>query len=295
MTPALFSHRKHWAARFGTAPFLPMSRAEMTALGWDACDIILVTGDAYIDHPSFGMALVGRLLEAQAIASASLRSRLAVSRCVCTLGQPTLYFGVTAGNMDSMVNRYTSDAKPVRRCLHATWRAQQAPRRAVTVYAQRCREAFPGTPVIIGSIEASCAASRITTTGRTRAPLGLPDSKADLLISATPSAPCWKSPSAWPRARKSPTSAMCAAPVSWWARVETGRQLAGSSVHRARHPGAIDAHVDPYAMTPTVRPRKRRKARFNSSSASTDYPRQNGRRPQDVRERTVIRLPDSTR
>jgi hypothetical protein len=61
----LTSYRKYWAQRFGTAPFLPMSRAEMDVLGWDSCDIILVTGDAYIDHPSFGMALVGRLLEAQ--------------------------------------------------------------------------------------------------------------------------------------------------------------------------------------------------------------------------------------
>ena len=61
----LFGHRKFWAHRFGPAPFLPMSRAEMDALGWDSCDIILVTGDAYIDHPSFGMALIGRLLEAQ--------------------------------------------------------------------------------------------------------------------------------------------------------------------------------------------------------------------------------------
>ena len=67
MTPVkpLFSWRKHWAHRFGTAPFLPMSRAEMDALGWDACDVILVTGDAYVDHPSFGMAIIGRLLEAQ--------------------------------------------------------------------------------------------------------------------------------------------------------------------------------------------------------------------------------------
>ncbi len=61
----LFSYRKHWAARFGVAPVLPMSRAEMDALGWDSCDVILVTGDAYVDHPSFGMAIVGRLLEAQ--------------------------------------------------------------------------------------------------------------------------------------------------------------------------------------------------------------------------------------
>ena len=66
-TPAreLFSYRKHWAQRFGVAPFLPMSREEMDALGWDSCDVILVTGDAYVDHPSFGMAIVGRLLEAQ--------------------------------------------------------------------------------------------------------------------------------------------------------------------------------------------------------------------------------------
>ena len=62
---ALTAYRPYWAKRFGTAPFLPMSAAEMEVLGWDACDVILVTGDAYIDHPSFGMALVGRLLEAQ--------------------------------------------------------------------------------------------------------------------------------------------------------------------------------------------------------------------------------------
>ena len=58
-------YRKHWAARLGTAPFLPMSRAEMALLGWDSCDVIIVTGDAYVDHPSFGMAIIGRVLEAQ--------------------------------------------------------------------------------------------------------------------------------------------------------------------------------------------------------------------------------------
>ena len=62
----LFSYRPYWAKRFGVAPFLPMSRAEMEALGWDACDVIIVSGDAYIDHPSFSTALIGRLLEAQA-------------------------------------------------------------------------------------------------------------------------------------------------------------------------------------------------------------------------------------
>ena len=106
----IFSYRKHWAQRFGIAPFLPMSRAEMRALGWDSCDVIIVTGDAYIDHPSFGMALVGRLLEAQGfrvgiISQPDWHSAEDFKR----LGKPNLFFGVTAGNMDSMVNRYTAD------------------------------------------------------------------------------------------------------------------------------------------------------------------------------------------
>jgi uncharacterized radical SAM protein YgiQ len=110
--PDLFSHRKFWAARFGPAPFLPMSRAEMDALGWDSCDVILVTGDAYVDHPSFGMAIIGRLLEAQGfrvgiVAQPDWNSTDDFSR----LGRPNLFFGITAGNMDSMVNRYTADRR----------------------------------------------------------------------------------------------------------------------------------------------------------------------------------------
>jgi uncharacterized radical SAM protein YgiQ len=155
--PPLFSYRKYWAHRFGPAPFLPMSRDEMDVLGWDSCDIILVTGDAYIDHPSFGMALVGRLLEAQGfrvgiISQPDWHSAAAFQR----LGKPNLFFGVTAGNMDSMVNRYTSDRK-IRSDDAYTPGAEpnRRPDRAVTVYAQRCREAFPGSTVVIGSIEAS--------------------------------------------------------------------------------------------------------------------------------------------
>jgi uncharacterized radical SAM protein YgiQ len=185
MTFPLFSHRKHWAARFGTAPFLPMSRAEMDALGWDACDVILMTGDAYIDHPSFGMALVGRLLEAQGyrvgiVAQPDWHSADAFRR----LGKPALYFGVTAGNMDSMVNRYTSDRK-IRSDDAYTPNAEpnKRPDRALTVYAQRCREAFPGTPVIIGSIEASLRriAHYDYWSDNVRRSV-LADSKADLLI-----------------------------------------------------------------------------------------------------------------
>jgi len=105
----IFSYRKYWASRFGTAPFLPMSRAEMDLLGWDSCDIIIVVGDAYVDHPSFGMAVIGRMLEAQGfrvgiIAQPDWTSAEAFRQ----LGRPNLFFGVSAGNMDSMVNHYTS-------------------------------------------------------------------------------------------------------------------------------------------------------------------------------------------
>jgi len=134
-----------------------MSRAEMDALGWDQCDVILVTGDAYIDHPSFGMALVGRLLEAQGyrvgiIAQPDWHN----VESFRVLGKPRLYFGITAGNMDSMVNRYTADRK-IRSDDAYTPNAEpnKRPDRAVTVYAQKAREAFPGTPIVVGSIEAS--------------------------------------------------------------------------------------------------------------------------------------------
>ena len=153
----LFSHRKYWAARFGTAPFLPMSRAEMDQLGWDECDIILVTGDAYVDHPSFGMAIVGRLLEAQGfrvgiIAQPDWHSVDAFR----ALGRPKLFFGVTAGNMDSMVNRYTADRR-LRSDDAYTPNAEPAkrPDRSVIVYSQRAREAYSDVPIVIGGIEAS--------------------------------------------------------------------------------------------------------------------------------------------
>src|SRR5574343_948587 len=181
----LFVYRKFLSQRFVPAPFLPMSRAEMDQLGWDSCDIILVTGDAYIDHPSFGMALVGRLLEAQGfrvgiISQPDWNSAADFRR----LGKPNLFYGVTAGNMDSMINRYTADRK-IRSDDAYTPNAEpnKRPDRTVTVYAQRCREAFPGTPVIIGSIEASLRriAHYDYWSDKVRRSV-LPDSKADLLI-----------------------------------------------------------------------------------------------------------------
>jgi uncharacterized radical SAM protein YgiQ len=159
MLPArdLFSYRKYWASRFGTAPFLPMSRAEMEALGWDSCDIIVVTGDAYVDHPSFGMAIIGRVLEEQGfrvgiIAQPDWRSAADFAR----LGRPNLFFGITAGNMDSMVNRYTSDRRIRSDDAYTPDGAGgQRPDRSVIVYAQRAREAFGDVPIVVGGIEAS--------------------------------------------------------------------------------------------------------------------------------------------
>ncbi|MBV2235503.1 MAG: YgiQ family radical SAM protein [Sterolibacterium sp.] len=153
----LMSYRPYWAKRFGTAPFLPMSRAEMAQLGWDSCDIILVTGDAYIDHPSFGMALIGRVLEAQGFRVGIIsQPDWTSAEDFRRLGKPNLFFGVTAGNMDSMVNRYTADRKIRTDDAYTAHAApNKRPDRAVVVYSQRCREAYPDRPIIIGSIEAS--------------------------------------------------------------------------------------------------------------------------------------------
>jgi uncharacterized radical SAM protein YgiQ len=167
------------------APFLPMSRAEMDALGWDQCDVILVTGDAYIDHPSFGMALVGRLLEAQGYRVGIISQPDWLSAdAFRILGKPRLYYGITAGNMDSMVNQYTADRK-IRSDDAYTANAEpnKRPDRAVTVYAQRAREAYSDVPIVIGSIEASLRriAHYDYWSDKVRRSV-LPDSKADLLI-----------------------------------------------------------------------------------------------------------------
>ena len=258
MVPAaakpLSSYRPYWAKRFGIAPFLPMSRIEMDRLGWDRCDVILVTGDAYIDHPSFGMALVGRLLEAQGfrvgiIAQPDWQS----AEPFRALGRPTLYFGITAGNMDSMVNRYTADRK-IRSDDAYTPNAEpnRRPDRAVTVYAQRAREAFPDANVVIGSIEASLRriAHYDYWSDKVRRSV-LPDSKADLLIFGNAE-----------RALVELTHRLAQGEA-----IESVRDLRGTAFMVPRGwtpgpdwaamdstaldtPGAIRPHPDPYAMDP---------------------------------------------
>ncbi|MCF1717094.1 hypothetical protein L0U88_20810, partial [Flavihumibacter sp. RY-1] len=90
----------------------PTTRAEMDALGWDSCDIVIVSGDAYVDHPSFGMAVIGRMLENQGFRVGIIAQPDWLSaEPFKALGKPNLFWGVTAGNMDSMINRYTADRK----------------------------------------------------------------------------------------------------------------------------------------------------------------------------------------
>ena len=182
---ALTGYRPFWAKRFGPAPFLPISRAEMDQLGWDSCDIIIVTGDAYVDHPSFGMAVIGRTLEAQGfrvgiIAQPDWQSADAFK----ALGKPNLFFGVAAGNMDSMINRYTADRKIRSDDVYTPGGlGGSRPDRATLVYTQRCKEAWNDVPIVIGGIEASLRriAHYDYWQDKVRRSV-LVDSKADLLV-----------------------------------------------------------------------------------------------------------------
>ena len=182
---SLFSYPKYWAECLGPAPFLPMSRAEMDKLGWDSCDIIIISGDAYVDHPSFGMAVIGRFLEAQGfrvgiIAQPDWNSK----EPFMALGKPNLFFGVSAGNMDSMINRYTSDKKLRHDDAYTPGNeGGKRPDRAVLVYSQRCKEAYKEVPVVIGGIEASLRRiAHYDYWSETIRRSVLFDAKADLLV-----------------------------------------------------------------------------------------------------------------
>lgn len=181
----LFSYKPYWAECFGTAPFLPMSRAEMDQLGWDNCDVIIISGDAYVDHPSFGMAIIGRMLEAQGfrvgiIAQPDWSNKEDFMR----LGKPNLFFGITAGNMDSMINRYTADRKLRHDDAYTAGNVGgKRPDRATLVYSQRCKEAYKDVPIVLGGIEASLRRiAHYDYWSDTVRRSVLVDSKADMLI-----------------------------------------------------------------------------------------------------------------
>ncbi len=226
----LTSYRKYWAARFGTAKFLPTSRAEMDALGWDSCDIIVVTGDAYVDHPSFGMAVIGRMLEAQGfrvgiIAQPEWQS----ADPFRVLGKPNLFFGVTAGNMDSMINRYTADHKIRSDDAYTPGDVGgKRPDRAALVYSQRCREAYKDVPIILGGIEGSLRriAHYDYWSDKVRRSVVV-DAKCDLLLYGNAERAIVEIAIAWPPRNRWPASPTCAARPSY-AAAATKAPRAGS-------------------------------------------------------------------
>ena len=290
--PPLFSRRKYWAARFGVAPFLPMSRAEMDALEWDCCDIIIVTGDAYVDHPSFGMAIIGRLLEAQGFRVGIIaQPDWTAAEPFQALGRPNLFFGVAAGNMDSMVNRYTSD----RRLRHndaytPNDEGGKRPDRAVIVYSQRCREAYPDAPIVIGGIEASLRriAHYDYWSDKVRRSILL-DAKADLLlygnaeraiVEVAHRAAAGEPPKAMHDLRGAAFTVK-GLPDGWL-------ELDSTELDQ---PGPVDAHPDPYTVTPVENTPCSTPAPTDAAAPPVQPIRFQRRIVRHDRAKTVIRLP----
>jgi uncharacterized radical SAM protein YgiQ len=303
------SYKPFWAKRLGRAPFLPMSKAEMDQLGWDSCDIVIVTGDAYVDHPSFGMAVIGRVLEAQGfrvgiIAQPDWQSADAFK----ALGKPNLFFGVAAGNMDSMINRYTADRK-IRSDDAYTPGGQggKRPDRATLVYTQRCKEAWSEVPVVIGGIEASLRriAHYDYWQDKVRRSI-LVDSKADLLLYGNAERAIIEV--AHRLARREPVERITdvrgtafmrrtddagnAAFADWF-------QLDSTEVDR---PGRIDSHINPYLTISEAAAEQGQSCAKDDGSEPPSLPsspaviampvsRRAGALALPARDRTVLRLP----
>jgi uncharacterized radical SAM protein YgiQ len=174
----------HARARDLTA-FLPTTREEMTARGWDELDVLIVTGDAYVDHPAFGPVLVARFLAGRGLRVGIVaQPRWTTPEEVARMGRPRLFVGVSAGNLDSMLNKLTAQKKVRSEDQYSPGgRTNMRPNRATLVYSNLCRQAFPGLPVVIGGIEASLRriAHYDYWSDSIRRSILL-DSKADLLV-----------------------------------------------------------------------------------------------------------------
>ncbi|MGO4394937.1 YgiQ family radical SAM protein [Variovorax sp. M-6] len=245
----LTSYRKYWAARFGTAKFLPTSRAEMDALGWDSCDIVVVTGDAYVDHPSFGMAVIGRMLEAQGfrvgiIAQPDWQSADPFK----ALGKPNLFFGVTAGNMDSMINRYTADRKVRSDDAYTPGDiGGKRPDRAAIVYSQRCKEAWSDVPIVLGGIEGSLRriAHYDYWQDKVRRSIVV-DAKCDLLLYGNAERAIVEI--AHRLAAREPVAHITDVRGTAFVRRETPEGWFEINSTSVDEPGRVEAHVNPYLM-----------------------------------------------
>jgi uncharacterized radical SAM protein YgiQ len=286
----LTSWKPFWAKRFGPAPFLPMSRAEMDLLGWDRCDIVIVTGDAYVDHPSFGMAVIGRTLEAQGFRVGIIaQPDWSSADAFRALGEPALFFGVAAGNMDSMINRYTADRKIRSDDAYTPGGAGgKRPDRATLVYTQRCKEAFAGVPVVIGGIEASLRriAHYDYWQDKVRRSI-LVDSKADLLLYGNAERAVVEV--AHRLARREPIASITdvrgtafmvrSAPEGFF-------EIDSTEVDR---PGRIDEHINPYVMVDDASCATQKEA--SASPANTIAMPVSRKVVLPPRDKSVIRLP----
>lgn len=284
----LFSYRPYWARRFGIAPVLPRSRAEMERLGWDSCDIVLVTGDAYVDHPSFGMAVIGRVLEAQGFRVGIIdQPDWTGVDDFRRLGRPNLFFGVTAGNMDSLVNRYTSDRKVRSDDAYTPDAAGgRRPDRSVIVYAQRCREAWADVPLVIGGIEASLRriAHYDYWSDKVRRSI-LVDSKADLLVYGNGERQIVEI--AHRLAAGEPVTALTDIRGTGFMRRGLPEGWAEIDSTEIDLPGPVAPHPDPYAGAEA--------SPSSTDGAPTEIPVRFQRRPRADRARSVVRLPDFER
>jgi len=288
----LFDYPKYWAECFGPAPFLPMSREEMDLLGWDSCDIIIVTGDAYVDHPSFGMAIIGRLLEAQGFRVGIISQPDWQSKDdFMKLGEPNLFFGVAAGNMDSMINRYTADRK-VRSddAYTAGGLAGKRPDRASLVYSQRCKEAYKHVPVVLGGIEASLRriAHYDYWSDKVRRSI-LMDATADVLLYGNAERAIVEV--AQRLARGEPIEAITDVRGTAFIRKDTPEGWFEIDSTRIDRPGKIDKIINPYVNTQDQSACAIEKDKGPQDDPNEARPVELLPHPKLERDRTVIRLP----
>ena len=288
----LFDYPKYWAECFGPAPFLPMSREEMDQLGWDSCDIIVVTGDAYVDHPSFGMAIIGRLLEAQGFRVGIISQPDWQSKDdFMKLGEPNLFFGVAAGNMDSMINRYTADRK-IRSddAYTAGGLAGKRPDRASLVYSQRCKEAYKHVPVVLGGIEASLRriAHYDYWSDKVRRSI-LMDATADILLYGNAERAIVEV--AQRLARGEPIDAITDVRGTAFIRKDTPEGWFEIDSTRIDRPGKIDKIINPYVNTQDLSACAIEKEKGAQDDPNEAKPVELVPHPKLERDRTVIRLP----
>lgn len=291
----LFDHPRYWAECFGPAPFLPMTRAEMDQLGWDSCDIIIVTGDSYVDHPSFGMAIIGRLLEAQGFRVGMISQPDWHSKDdFMQLGKPNLFFGVAAGNMDSMINRYTADRK-IRSddAYTAGGKAGKRPDRASLSYCQRCREAYKDVPVILGGIEASLRRIAHYDYWQDKVrPSLLINTKADILIYGNAERAVVEV--AHRLSRGESVASMTDIRGTAFIRKDTPEGWFELDSTRVDRPGKIDKIINPYVNTQDTAACAVEQGKDEASDVTADADVQVVEllhHPRLERDRTVIRLP----